>query len=153
MALGKKEYEGRQTVTISAPLYGKDGLPMFVKAGAIIPMMPEMNYIGEKPVDPLTLDIYPVKKGKSQFALLNRKRPDGKTQKSVFECIADGSNIEIEISNSKVKQIMSQSQLKVSDDSIFYLSLPFVFLQVFCLFPSHQDTISTSIAVCNLQFV
>jgi len=125
VALGKKEYEGGQTVTIGAPLYGKDGLPMFVKAGAIIPMMPEMNYIGEKPVDLLTLDIYPVKKGKSQFALLNRKRPDGKTQKSVFECIADGSNIEIEISNSKVKHElwvhMTNKPCLTSRDSFYIL--------------------------------
>ena len=31
--------------------------------------------------------------------------------------------------------------------NFFYLSLPFVFPQVLCLFPSHQDTISASIAV------
>ncbi|MHC4527361.1 MAG: glycoside hydrolase family 31 protein, partial [Planctomycetota bacterium] len=54
-----KEYDGAQTVTIDAPLYGKDGLPMFIKAGAIIPMMPEMSYIYEKTPEPITLDVYP----------------------------------------------------------------------------------------------
>ena len=65
-------------------------------------MMPEMNYIGEKPIDPLTLDIYPLKKSVSKFVLLSREKPDSKTQKAVFECIADGSKIKVKISNSKV---------------------------------------------------
>ncbi len=39
-----------------APL---DKLPLFVKAGAIIPMYPAMNYDAEKAADSLTLDIYP----------------------------------------------------------------------------------------------
>lgn len=42
-----------------APL---DKLPLFVKAGAIIPMYPAMNYDGEKRADTLTLDIYPYQK-------------------------------------------------------------------------------------------
>src|SRR5262245_27885206 len=41
---------------VEAPL---ETVPMFVRAGAIIPMGPEMNYVGEKPVDPITFSIYP----------------------------------------------------------------------------------------------
>ncbi len=55
-----------------APL---DKLPLFVKAGAIIPMYPEMLYDGEKPKDPVTLDVYPF--GKSSFTLYE---DDGQTQ-------------------------------------------------------------------------
>jgi hypothetical protein len=36
-----------------------DKLPVFVRAGAILPMYPEMLYDGEKPKDVLTLDLYP----------------------------------------------------------------------------------------------
>nr|NQU93358.1 DUF5110 domain-containing protein [Bacteroidota bacterium] len=36
-----------------------DKLPVFVKAGAIIPMYPEMLYDREKPKDPITFDVYP----------------------------------------------------------------------------------------------
>ncbi|WP_374362980.1 TIM-barrel domain-containing protein [Pseudoduganella danionis] len=36
-----------------------DKLPVFVRAGAIVPMYPEMLYDGEKPKDVLTLDLYP----------------------------------------------------------------------------------------------
>jgi alpha-glucosidase (family GH31 glycosyl hydrolase) len=55
-----------------APL---DKLPVFVKAGAIIPMYPQMNYDGEKKTDSLTLDIYP--SGSSSFELYE---DDGKTR-------------------------------------------------------------------------
>ena len=51
-----KTYDGKQHVNVVCPL---DTLPIFVKAGAIIPMQPAMNYVGEKPVTTLTLDIYP----------------------------------------------------------------------------------------------
>jgi hypothetical protein len=45
-----------------------DKLPVFVKAGAIVPMYPEMLYNGQFPKDPLTLDIYPFY-GSSEFTL------------------------------------------------------------------------------------
>jgi alpha-glucosidase len=48
-----------KTITISAPLEGKDGLPLFIKEGAIIPMMPLMQYVNERSVDPLILEIFP----------------------------------------------------------------------------------------------
>ncbi|MDH2393280.1 glycoside hydrolase family 31 protein, partial [Streptomyces sp. HNM0663] len=48
----------------SAPL---DTLPLFVKGGGIVPMWPQMNYKGEKPVDTLTYDVYP--RGSSSFTL------------------------------------------------------------------------------------
>jgi hypothetical protein len=48
-------YRGPQTIVYSAPL---QRAPMFVRAGGIIPMQPEMPYIGQKPADPLTLDMY-----------------------------------------------------------------------------------------------
>ncbi|MEU6879097.1 TIM-barrel domain-containing protein [Streptomyces sp. NPDC046712] len=48
----------------NAPL---DTLPLFVKAGGIVPMWPQMNYTGEKPVSTLTYDIHP--RGSSSFTL------------------------------------------------------------------------------------
>ncbi len=46
-----------------------DEYPVFIKAGAVIPMMPTMRYVGEKPVDPLTLLIYPLESGTSSYNL------------------------------------------------------------------------------------
>ncbi|WMT41904.1 glycoside hydrolase family 31 protein [Paenibacillus sp. D2_2] len=64
---GKTLYEGNQTISYSAPL---DKLPVFVKAGAIIPMTPAMQYIGEKKIDVMTMDIYPQREnGTSSFVL------------------------------------------------------------------------------------
>jgi alpha-glucosidase len=51
-----KKYSGRQYIHVVTPL---DTLPLFVKAGAIIPTQPAMTYVGEKPVDVITLDVFP----------------------------------------------------------------------------------------------
>jgi hypothetical protein len=68
------EFNGSTTLNgYAAPL---EKLPMFVKAGAIVPMYPEMLYDGQKPFDPVTLDVYP--SGKSSFDLYE---DDGRTQK------------------------------------------------------------------------
>jgi alpha-glucosidase (family GH31 glycosyl hydrolase) len=47
---------GPQFITVCAPL---DTVPLFIKQGAIIPMGPDMQYSSERPLDPLTLEIYP----------------------------------------------------------------------------------------------
>jgi alpha-glucosidase (family GH31 glycosyl hydrolase) len=39
-------------------------IPVYVKAGSIIPMQPQMRYTGEKPVDPLILTVFPSEDGK-----------------------------------------------------------------------------------------
>ncbi|WP_443938978.1 glycoside hydrolase family 31 protein [Pedobacter sp. MW01-1-1] len=59
-----QKYAGEAYHHVVAPL---DTIPLFVKAGAIIPMQPEMAYAGEKPVDVITLDIFPY--GNSQYKL------------------------------------------------------------------------------------
>jgi alpha-D-xyloside xylohydrolase len=46
---------GGQTRTVAAPL---DQLPLFVKAGAIVPMGPVTQYVDEQPDAPLTLLVY-----------------------------------------------------------------------------------------------
>ncbi|MFN8080397.1 MAG: glycoside hydrolase family 31 protein [Kineosporiaceae bacterium] len=58
-------YQGPTTLNnYSAPL---DTLPLFVRAGSIVPMWPQMNYAGEKPISTLTYDVYPA--GNSSFTL------------------------------------------------------------------------------------
>ena len=51
-----KQYKGGQNVTIETTL---DRVPMFVRAGSILPLGPEMQYVGEKAWDNLELRIYP----------------------------------------------------------------------------------------------
>ena len=68
------EFNGSTTLNnYAAPL---EKLPMFIKAGAIIPLGPEMLYDGQKPMDPITFDVYP--SGKSSFTLYE---DDGSTQR------------------------------------------------------------------------
>jgi hypothetical protein len=43
-----------------------DEIPLYVRSGAIIPMQPDMKRIGEKAIDPLILNIFPGKSGKTR---------------------------------------------------------------------------------------
>jgi alpha-glucosidase len=61
-----KKYEGGNMISVAAPL---ETVPMFVRGGAIIPLGPEMNYVGEKPFDPITFAIYPDDKGSASTTL------------------------------------------------------------------------------------
>ncbi len=51
-------------------------LPVFVRAGAIVPMYPEMLFDGQKPLDEVTFDLYP--QGDSQYTLYE---DDGSTRR------------------------------------------------------------------------
>jgi alpha-D-xyloside xylohydrolase len=50
-----KYFKGGQTITVDAPL---QQMPIFVKAGSIIPAGPELEYSMQKAADPLTLYVY-----------------------------------------------------------------------------------------------
>jgi alpha-glucosidase len=95
-----KEYAGGQTVAVDAPLYGKDGLPMFVKAGSIIPMMPEMSYIYEKSPDPITLDIYPDDGGPSGYVMHDCETPNSAVKQTKFRCLEETNEIRVRLGTS-----------------------------------------------------
>jgi len=50
-----KEYKGPITLQVQPPL---EVLPLYIKGDSIIPMGPDMAYVGEKPFDPITLDVW-----------------------------------------------------------------------------------------------
>lgn len=60
------KYSGSQMISVDAPL---DTVPMFVRGGAIIPMWPAMNYVGERKPDPITFAIYPDAAGRALTTL------------------------------------------------------------------------------------
>jgi alpha-glucosidase (family GH31 glycosyl hydrolase) len=74
--------------------------PTLVRGGAIIPMGPMMEYIGEKPNNPLTLDVYP--DGASRFVMYE---DDGETyayesgaySTTEFTCREEKAGVEIGI--------------------------------------------------------
>ena len=47
--------EGAKTVTVPAPL---DRMPLYVRAGSIVPMGPEIEWSTEKPADPIEIRVY-----------------------------------------------------------------------------------------------
>lgn len=55
---GDQEYTGKYTIS---------EVPIFAKAGAIIPMMPEMKNTNEKLVNPLILNVYPGDNGSAEI--------------------------------------------------------------------------------------
>ncbi|MDR0366879.1 MAG: FIVAR domain-containing protein, partial [Bifidobacteriaceae bacterium] len=94
-------YEGGATgasINVAAAL---NEIPVFVKAGAIVPMGPEVDYADEVPLNPLTLDIYP--SGTSTYTLYE---DDGETRRyltqnayaeTTFKSIVSGNDIEFQI--------------------------------------------------------
>jgi len=50
-----KEYEGPITLKVQPPL---EVLPLYIKGDSIIPMGPDMTYVGEKSFNPITLDVW-----------------------------------------------------------------------------------------------
>jgi alpha-glucosidase (family GH31 glycosyl hydrolase) len=84
-------------VTVDAPL---DRLPLLVRSGAIIPMGPVVQHTGERPLDEVTLLIYP--DGTSRFDLYE---DDGRTNAwrqgrhalTPIECVAEAGRVTVRI--------------------------------------------------------
>jgi alpha-glucosidase len=62
----KKRHNGGTMIRVDAPL---ETVPMFIRGGSIIPEGPDMNYVGEKPFDPLSFNIHPDDKGRAATML------------------------------------------------------------------------------------
>ncbi len=74
-----QKYFGGKTIREKYPL---DRMPLFVKAGAIIPMQPDMAYSDEKPLETLVLDVYAGDKGSFSLYEDDGNSLDYKTGKS-----------------------------------------------------------------------
>lgn len=59
-----KRYTGPATITVDAPL---GFIPMFARAGGVIPMRQLVEHTGQAPIDPLTFEIYPSAKSTRQY--------------------------------------------------------------------------------------
>ena len=68
----KETLSGGRWLTVDAPLHI---MPLYVKAGEILPFGPKMQYVDERPLDPLTLEIYaPAQNGR--YTIHDEDRPD-----------------------------------------------------------------------------
>ena len=77
-----KPYKGGQRVTITTTF---DRVPMFVRAGSILPLGPEMQYVGEKRWDNLELRIYPGANG--SFTLYEDEGDNYNYEKGAYSVI------------------------------------------------------------------
>ena len=77
-----KQYKGGQTITLETSF---DRVPMFVRAGSILPLGPEMQWVGEKKWDNLELRIYPGADG--QFVLYEDEGDNYNYEKGAYSVI------------------------------------------------------------------
>ena len=77
-----ERHRGGQTLTLQTQL---DRVPMFVRAGSILPLGPEMEYTGEKAWDNLELRLYPGADG--QFTLYEDEGDGYNYEHGVFATI------------------------------------------------------------------
>ncbi len=94
------EHRGPQEMTCSYPKNRAGAL--FIKAGAIIPYWPQMDYVGEQPVDTLTLHVYPEDEGESEYTLYeddgdSLEYLQGKVARTRIICHAEGNRVTLVI--------------------------------------------------------
>ena len=77
-----KRYKGGQSVTLTTTI---ETVPMFVRAGGIVPLGPEMHYVGEKAWDNLEMHVFPGANG--QFTLYEDEGDSYNYEKGVYSTI------------------------------------------------------------------
>jgi alpha-D-xyloside xylohydrolase len=75
-------YEGGQQITANAPM---ETMPLYVRAGSLIPMGPFVQYSTEKPADPIELRIYPGADG--SFTLYEDENDNYNYEKGIYSTI------------------------------------------------------------------
>lgn len=95
---GRTVYEGDKIITYKTPL---NVIPLFVKKGSIIPMMPVMQYIHEKKSFPIYFEIFPANENaKASFELYEDDGESLNYQKDIFlktniACVTNSKDYQI----------------------------------------------------------
>jgi alpha-glucosidase len=95
-----KRFAGPVTIERSFSL---EQIPVYVKAGSIIPTQPDMQYTGQKPVDPLVLNVWPLAQGaKSNYSVYEDSGASVDYQRGIFArtpitAAQDGDSLRVEI--------------------------------------------------------
>lgn len=87
-----ERHEGPITIRVETPLCELRGLPVFVKAGAILPTQDDVLALADDPPAVLTLDIFP--HGESRFDL-----HESPTLAHEFRCVAAGGEVTVTLPN------------------------------------------------------
>jgi alpha-D-xyloside xylohydrolase len=75
-------FKGGKTIKADAPI---DKIPLFVKAGSIIPMGPFLQYATEKPANPIELRIYPG--ADTRFTLYEDENDNYNYEKGIYSTV------------------------------------------------------------------
>jgi alpha-glucosidase len=105
-----KKYVGKKEYDINSPL---DEMPIFIKAGAIIPKYPIQQYVGEKVIDTITLDVYFKEGEETSYFYDDDKNGYGyeKGEYHYSKFLFSGSSNKIEISQSREGSFESELKL------------------------------------------
>ncbi len=108
----KDKFAGGGWIEVEAPL---ETLPLWVRAGAVIPFGPEMDYVDQRPLDPLTLELYaPAQSGES--VIFDEDHPEIRVRYSfsgnalALEVENPPKNVEIRWFGAEVSQIIFNQQ-------------------------------------------
>ncbi len=91
----RQKMEGGRWIDAKAPL---DVLPVFVRAGAVVPMQQVVQYTDQAPADPLTFEIFPSAEAKGicyEDDGISFAYQDGKYRTVGVKAVVDGSEIMI----------------------------------------------------------
>jgi alpha-glucosidase (family GH31 glycosyl hydrolase) len=86
-------YKGGEVIEIDTPQCRLEGMPLFVRAGAIVPSQPVVQHTAENLPEELTLDVYPG--GDSKFVFYESQQIA-----SEFTCQKTGEAVELRVENS-----------------------------------------------------
>jgi alpha-D-xyloside xylohydrolase len=109
----KEKLTGGRWIHIDAPL---DTLPLWVKAGEIIPLGPDMEYVNQVPLNPLTLEFYGMKNN-GKLTIFDEDRPDIQINysfdgsKLVLDILSPPPKIEIHWYGANVTSIICNQQI------------------------------------------
>ncbi len=85
-----------------------DQTPVYLKAGAIVPMQPPMQYTGEKPVDPLVVNVWPLQPGAaSSYSVYEDSGKSVDYQRGVFtrtpiKATQSGDTLKVEVGPAQI---------------------------------------------------
>ncbi|MGA2205893.1 MAG: TIM-barrel domain-containing protein [Terracidiphilus sp.] len=100
-----KHFTGPITVERSFTI---DQIPVYVRAGAIVPMQPAMQHTGEKPVDPLIVNVWPLAPGaSSSYSVYEDSGVSVEYQRGVFartpiRAAQNGDTLRVEIGPAEI---------------------------------------------------
>ena len=110
----KEKVVGGRWIEVEAPL---ETLPLWVKAGSIIPMGPDMEYVDQYPLDPLTIEFYGLAQS-AETTIFDEDQPEIQVR---YFLQGDKLNIEVENSPKRLELYIYSadvSEIFVNQNSI-----------------------------------